>query len=75
MVAFGFFIPVKIAKVLHIQPNFPYSMMGEVLQTRRLQKRSMTQSGSRIQTLCLCYRWAGSDFVGRFGLFQTANAV
>ena len=21
------------------------------------------------------YRWAGSDFVGRFGLFQAANAV
>ena len=25
---------VKIAKALHIQPNFPYSVMGEVLQTR-----------------------------------------
>ena len=34
IVAFGFVIPVKIAKALHIQPNFPYSMMGEVLQTR-----------------------------------------
>ena len=38
IVAFGFIIPVKIAKALHIQPNFPYSMMAEVLQTR-LQKR------------------------------------
>ena len=36
VVAFGFIIPVKIA--LHIQPNFPYSMLGEVLQMR-LQKR------------------------------------
>ena len=34
MVAFGFIILVKIAKALHIQPNFPYFMMGEVLHTR-----------------------------------------
>ena len=72
--AFGFIIPVKITLVLKrstFNQIFLDPQREKYYKSAGKTDLRLSLVPNRLYALCYSYRWAGSDFVGRFGLFQT----